>query len=107
MVNDVGTLVVSPDATALYTSQLLIRIGFGVAGLLTIENFWRNTEPERRWHVWPLCVAIGGVFAYELFLFSDSFITRGRRGAGLTPGRPLVAGFIAPLVSWVLARYRR
>src|SRR5947209_13852019 len=35
--DDLWTLVVSPDATALYTSQQLIRIGFGVAGLLTIE----------------------------------------------------------------------
>ena len=64
IVDDLWTLIVSPDATALYTSQQLIRIGFGVAGLLTIENFWRNTEPERRWHVWPLCVAIGGYSVY-------------------------------------------
>src|SRR5260370_25177676 len=104
MVNDVGTLVVSPDATALYSSQLLIRIGVGVAGLLTIENFWRNTEPERRWHVWPLCVAIGGLFAYELFLFSDAFITRGRVDPGLALGRALVAAFMAPLLALAMAR---
>jgi putative PEP-CTERM system histidine kinase len=106
IVNDVWTLVVSPDAAALYTSQLLIRIGFGVAGLLTIENFWRNTEPERRWHVWPLCVAIGGLFAYELFLFSDAFITRGRVDPGLALGRPVVAAFMAPLLALAMARNR-
>jgi len=106
IVDDVWTLVVSPDATALYTSQQLIRIGFGVAGLLTIENFWRNTEPERRWHVWPLCVAIGGLFAYELFLFSDAFITRGRVDAGLALGRPIVAAFMAPLLALAMARNR-
>ncbi len=105
-VDDVWTLVVSPGATALYTSQQLIRIGFGVAGLLTIENFWRNTEPERRWHVWPLCVAIGGLFAYELFLFSDAFITRGRVDAGLALGRPIVAAFMAPLLALAMARNR-
>jgi putative PEP-CTERM system histidine kinase len=106
IVNDVWILVVSPDATGLYTSQLLIRIGFGVAGLLTIENFWRNTEPERRWHVWPLCVAIGGLFAYELFLFSDAFITRGRVDPGLALGRPIVAAFMAPLLALAMARNR-
>jgi putative PEP-CTERM system histidine kinase len=105
-VNDLWTLVVSPDATALYTSQQLIRIGFGVAGLLTIENLWRNTEPERRWHVWPLCVAIGGLFAYELFLFSDAFITRGRVDTGLALGRPIVAAFMAPLLALAMARNR-
>jgi putative PEP-CTERM system histidine kinase len=106
IIDDVWILVVSPDATALYTSQLLIRIGLGVAGLLTIENFWRNTEPERRWHVWPLCVAIGGLFAYELFLFSDAFITRGRVDPGLTLGRPIVAAFMAPLLALAMARNR-
>ncbi len=104
--DDVWTLVVNSDAKALFTSQLLIRIGFGVAGLLTIENFWRNTEPERRWHVWPLCVAIGGLFAYELFLFSDAFITRGRVDAGLALGRPMVAAFMAPLLALAMARNR-
>src|ERR1700719_1140200 len=106
IVDDVWTLVVSPGATALYTSQQLIRIGFGVARLLTIENLWRNTEPERRWHVWPLCVAIGGLFAYELFLFSDAFITRGRVDAGLALGRPIVAAVMAPLLSLAMARSR-
>jgi len=104
--NDARTLVVNPEAAALYTSQLLMRIGFGVAGLLTIENFWRNTGPERRWHVWPLCVAIGGLFAYELFLFSDAFITRGRVNPGLALGRPIVAGFMAPLLALAMARNR-
>jgi putative PEP-CTERM system histidine kinase len=104
--NDVWILVVSPGASGLCTSQLLIRIGFGVAGLLTIENLWRNTEPERRWHVWPLCVAIGGLFAYELFLFSDAFITRGRVDPGLALGRPIVAAFMAPLLALAMARNR-
>jgi putative PEP-CTERM system histidine kinase len=104
--NDAWILAVSPDAKGLNTSQLLIRIGFGVAGLLTIENFWRNTEPERRWHVWPLCVAIGGLFAYELFLFSDAFITRGRVDPGLALGRPIVAAFMAPLLALAMARNR-
>jgi len=67
--HDGWLLVLAPDASRLYTPQLLVRIGFGVAGLLTIENLWRNTEPQRRWHVWPLCLAVGGLFAYELFLF--------------------------------------
>ena len=104
--DDGWTLVVAPDAPAFYMSQLLLRIGFGVAGLLTIENFWRNTEPERRWHVWPLCLAIGGLFAYELFLFSDAFITRGRVDPGLALGRPIVAAFMAPLLALAMVRNR-
>jgi putative PEP-CTERM system histidine kinase len=104
--NDVWTVLLGPDIAGLYTSQLLLRIGFAVAGLLTIENFWRNTEPQRRWHVWPLCLAIGGLFAYELFLFSDAFITRGRVDPGLALGRPLVAAFMVPPLALAMARNR-
>jgi hypothetical protein len=37
--DDVWVLAFDRDTAGLYTTQLFIRIGFGVAGLLTIENF--------------------------------------------------------------------
>lgn len=104
--NDGWVLAFSPGAKGLYISQLLLRIGYGVAGLLTVENYWRNTEPQRRWHLWPLCLAIGGLFAYELFLFSDAFITRGRVDSGLGLGQPIVAAFMVPLLALAMARNR-
>ena len=104
--DDLWILVVAPASPAVFISQILLRIGFGVAGLLTIENFWRNTEPQRHWHVWPLCLALGGLFAYELFLFSDAFITRGHVDTGLALGRPIVAAFMAPLLALAMARNR-
>ena len=104
--NDGHVLVLDPTAGGLYTSQLLVRIGFGVVGLLTVENLWRNTLPERWWHVWPLCLALGGLFAYELFLFSDAFITRGRVDPGLALGSPVAAAFMAPLLALAMARNR-
>lgn len=106
VVNDGRLLFLDPSGSGLYISQLLIRIGFGVVGLLTIENLWRNTDTQRRWHVWPLCLAIGGLFAYELFLFSDAFITRGRVDAGLGLGRALVAAIMVPLLALAMARNR-
>ena len=74
-------------------AQIFVRIGFGVLGLLTVENLWRNTDPWRRWHVWPVCLAIGLLYAYEFFLFSDAFITRGRVDPGLALGRAIAARF--------------
>jgi len=104
--NDGHLLLLSSTVSGFYTSQLLVRIGFAVIGLLTIENLWRNTEPQRRWHVWPLCLALGGLFAYELFLFSDAFITRGRVDRGLGLGRAIAATFMAPLLALAMARNR-
>jgi putative PEP-CTERM system histidine kinase len=104
--NDGYVFVVEPTAFGLYTSQLLVRIGLGVLGMLTIENLWRNAEPRRRWQIWPLCLALGGLFAYELFLFSDAFITRGRVDPGLSLGRAIAASFVAPLLALAMARNR-
>jgi len=106
VVNDAYLLVQDPAAPGWYVSQLLVRIGFGVLGLLAVENLWRNTERERRWHIWPLCLALGGLFAYEMFLFSDAFITRGRVDPGLGLGRAITAGFMAPLLALAMARNR-
>jgi putative PEP-CTERM system histidine kinase len=99
-------LVVNPAETAWHAPQLLVRIGFGVLGLLAVENLWRNTEPHQHWHVWPLCLALGGLFAYEMFLFSDAFITRGRVDPGLGLGRAIAAGFMTPLLALAMARNR-
>ena len=103
---DGWVLSVNAGAARLGVAQLLLRIGCAVAGLLTIENIWRNTEPPRRWHIWPLCLAVGGLFAYDLFLFSDAFITRGRVDPGLGIGRPIIATFMAPLLALAMARNR-
>jgi putative PEP-CTERM system histidine kinase len=104
--NDGYLLVVNPTETGWNSSQLFARIGFGVLGLLTVENLWRNTERDRHWHVWPLCLALGGLFAYELFLFSDAFITRGQVDPGLGLGRPIAAAFMTPLLALAMARNR-
>jgi putative PEP-CTERM system histidine kinase len=105
MAIDFRALAHGPDLWGRY-AQLLVRVGFGVFGLLTIENLWRNTEPPRRWHVWPVCLALGLLFAYELFLISDAFITRGRVDPGLALGRAIAAGFMAPLLALAMARNR-
>ena len=103
LADDARVLALTPQAGPAMV-QLLVRVGFGVFGLLTIENLWRNTPQSRHWHVWPICLALGLMFAYELFLFSDAFITRGRVDPGLALGRPIAAAFMAPLLALAMAR---
>jgi putative PEP-CTERM system histidine kinase len=100
---DLWTLTVGPALLTLY-AQLLVRVGFGVFGLLTVENLWRNTAASRRWHVWPICLALGLLYAYELFFFSDAFITRGRIDPGLAVGRAIAAAFMTPLLALAMVR---
>ena len=102
---DVAVLATGVGRWDIY-AQVLFRVGFGVLGLLTIENLWRNTDAQRRWYVWPVCLALGLLFAYELFLFSDAFITGGRVDPGLALGRAIAAAFAVPLLTLAMARNR-
>ncbi|MFO1412810.1 MAG: XrtA/PEP-CTERM system histidine kinase PrsK [Burkholderiales bacterium] len=53
---------------------LVARVGLAVLGLLLVEQvFWR-AEPGARWALRPLCIGIGGVFAFDLYLFADALL---------------------------------
>ncbi len=104
--DDLYLLALDPRGYGQHPLQLLLCISISVAGLLAVENLWRNTEATRRWHIWPLCLAIGSLFAYDLFLFADAFMNRNQVNSGLTLGRAIVAIFMAPLLTLAMARNR-
>ena len=68
------------DATAspidYAVSQIYFRVIEAIVGLLLVENLLRNTRESRRWHIFPLCLAAGALFAYDLFVFAEALILR-------------------------------
>src|SRR5216684_3938267 len=103
---EAATLGLDP-ATADATWRLhdFLRVGLGVAGLLAAENLLRNAGDARRRDLWPLCLALGATFAFELFLYADHLMipASGRFMAG---GRGLVGLFAVPLLALAMARNR-
>ena len=92
-------------ADALVPSQILARAALAVAGLLLVENLYRNTEQKRLWNVVPLCIAIGGFFAYGLFLYSTALLT-GTVNPLFAEARPAATLLSAPFLALTLARNR-
>ncbi len=43
-------------------------------GLVLIEQLYRNSPPESKWSLKPLVLGLGGVFAYDLFLYSQGVL---------------------------------
>jgi putative PEP-CTERM system histidine kinase len=82
------------------------RLGLAVCNILLLENLYLNTPPDLRWHVNLLCVAIGGVFLYDLVLYSDAVLFR-RISVQLFEGRATVTAIAAPLIAAAAARNRR
>jgi putative PEP-CTERM system histidine kinase len=83
------------------------RIGCGIAGLLAVENLWRNADDARHRDIWPFCLAMAAVFGFELFLYADRLMLP---EAGLNmvvaAGRGLVGAIAVPLLALAMARNR-
>ena len=55
---------------------VLIPGGLAIAltGLVLIEQLYRNSAPESRWSLKLLVLGLGGMFAYDLFLYSQAVL---------------------------------
>ena len=47
-----------------------------VAGLLLLENLFRNSDRDTRWATKHLCIAMGVIFTYDFFYFADAVFLR-------------------------------
>src|SRR5579871_4314651 len=94
------------DVDPVAAVAVALAIAIALSGVLLIENVWRNTEAARRWHVTPVCVALGGMFAYEIVLVADSMLF-GAVSPILFAGRALAAAMLVPLLLLHAARNRR
>jgi putative PEP-CTERM system histidine kinase len=93
-------------AMALWSAGAAIRLGFAVGNILLLENLYFNTPAETRWHINLLCVALGGLFVYDLLLYSDALLFH-RVSHPLFAARAPVTAIAAPLIAIAAARNRR
>src|SRR4051794_901102 len=106
-ISDTVLVLVEPsfDRGALGGLHDLLRVGIGIAGLLATENLLRNADPEARYRIWPLCLALGATFAFQLFLYADRLMMPGASPVAAA-GRGLVGLFAVPLLAVAMARNR-
>ncbi len=93
-------------AAGLQSLPTAIRLGFAVCNVLLLENLYFNTPAEQRWHINLLCVALGGVFVYDLLLYADAALFR-HLSYGLIEARAPATILAAPLVALAIVRNRR
>lgn len=54
--------------------SLLTSLGQAVIGLVCIEQLLRSVPVGQHWGIRPLAVGLGGVFAFDLYLYSDALL---------------------------------
>src|SRR5512143_2142052 len=74
-----------------------------VMGLVLTEQVYRTTRPEDRWAIKFLCLGLGGLFAYDLYLYANAalFIAL---DAPTWAARGYVAALVTPLIAVSAAR---
>lgn len=82
---------------AAYRPYLLLQLALALVGLLMVEQVFRNLAEDKRWHAKPVCVGLGGVFAFDIFLFAEAALL-GRLDDDLLAVRPLTQAIVVPLL---------
>ena len=72
-------------------------------GLVLIEQLYRNSSVESRWSLKPLVLGIGGIFVYDLFLYSQSMLLSSI-DATTWIARGLVNALFVPMIAIAASR---
>jgi putative PEP-CTERM system histidine kinase len=95
-----------PASATLLSLGTATRLGFAICNVLLLENLYFNTPVDSRWHINLLCVALSGVFLYDLLLYADGVLFR-RLSLALVEARAPAIILAAPLIALTAVRNRR
>ena len=87
-------------------ATIVTRLAFALLGMLLVEQLYRNTEAKQRWGIKFACLGIGGLFAYDFYLYSDALLFRGINGE-IWAARGIVNALTVPLLAASAARNPR
>ena len=95
-----------PSTAGIRSLATAVRLGFAVCNVLLLENLYFNTPSDLRWNVNLLCVALGGVFLYDLLLYADGVLFH-QLSFPLIEARAPASAIAAPLIALATVRNRR
>jgi putative PEP-CTERM system histidine kinase len=86
----------------LFSSFIILSI----AGLIFVEQLFRNTPHYKRWSIKFLCIAVGALFAYDFYMYSDALLMR-RVDENIWGARGYIYACVMPLIAISALRTRR
>ena len=82
---------------------LATRTVMAVAGMVLVEQLYRQKDAQSQWAVKYACLGIGGIFAYDFYLYCDAMLVR-RVSADIWAARGVVNALTVPLIAVAVAR---
>lgn len=110
----VGVLTCAVLAAGKYFSWFRVNVGgvdfvlvghlaLAVVGLVLVEQIFRDTDAERLRAVKYFCFGLGGIFAYDLYLYSDALLLQ-KVAPDLWSARGFVNALAIPVIGVAVAR---
>jgi putative PEP-CTERM system histidine kinase len=86
-----------------FKTSILISVVIAIVGMILVEQLYRNTPSKQRWGIKFACLGIGGIFAYDFFLYSDALLF-GYINPEIWTARGIINAIAVPLVAVSAAR---
>ena len=83
--------------------DIIAHLVLAILGMVLIEQLFRNTHADSRWGIKFACLAIGAMFAYDFFLYSDAMLFH-RIDPDIWMARGVVNAIVTPLIMVSAAR---
>lgn len=77
---------------------LYLKISASIIGGILLENLFRNTPADQIWSMKHICLGIGTIYGFDVFLYSDALLFR-RIDPGLWAARGIVDALAVPLIA--------
>jgi putative PEP-CTERM system histidine kinase len=86
-----------------FTSSIVASLAMAILGMILVEQVYRNTPLKQRWAIKFACLGIGGIFAYDFYLYSDALLLK-HVNPEIWAARGIVNGLVVPLIAVSAAR---
>lgn len=83
--------------------RIILFLALALLGLVLVEQIYRNSPMTARWSIKYLCIGLGGMFAYDFYLYADALLLRGM-DEDIWGARGFVNAIIVPLIAISSAR---
>ncbi|MHA4871522.1 XrtA/PEP-CTERM system histidine kinase PrsK [Duganella sp. PWIR1] len=80
-----------------------VPLAVSVLGMLLVEHVYRAAPQKARWGIKFACLAIGALFAFDFYLYSDALLFR-RVHPDIWAARGIVNALAAPLLAMAMTR---
>ncbi len=98
-----GYLPLDVSAAQGRMTEYALRLGLAIIGLIMVEQLLRRALPHARWGLKPLCVGLAGVFAFDIFFYSEAMLF-GVLDANIFVARGIANALVIPFIAIATAR---